>query len=440
VTRTPARRLAAALVTSVVVAAAVVASGSAAHARTSAGPIKIGISLSLSGDFSDSGKAAQRGYKLWRNVVNAHGGVLGRKVELIVKDDTSSPTQASTNYQNFITKDKVDLVFGPFSTLLSAPSAAVANRYGYAFIEPAGGGPAVFQEKLHNVFFTQPAPVLQSADVFVKYLLSLPKSQQPKTAAYPSLDDPFASPIADRVRTLLEKAGVKTVYKTVYPSETTDMTPIMQKIASKHPDAVIGGTQSNDAFAQVKAMIQLKFSPKFVFLTNGPNDPAEFPSKVGANNVNGIFSTGDWFPQERSPGNAAFPSKVGANNVNGIFSTGDWFPQERSPGNAAFVKAYIKAYGGTVDTIDPTAAEAYAVGQVVQDVAKKIHSIDNKTIIATLHAGSWPTVEGVLHWNSIGEPQGSDLLVEWVNGKLNPVFPKAVALATPITPKPGWGG
>ena len=409
-TRTPARRLAAALVTSVVVAAAVVASGSAAHARTSAGPIKIGISLSLSGDFSDSGKAAQRGYKLWRNVVNAHGGVLGRKVELIVKDDTSSPTQASTNYQNFITKDKVDLVFGPFSTLLSAPSAAVANRYGYAFIEPAGGGPAVFQEKLHNVFFTQPAPVLQSADVFVKYLLSLPKSQQPKTAAYPSLDDPFASPIADRVRTLLEKAGVKTVYKTVYPSETTDMTPIMQKIASKHPDAVIGGTQSNDAFAQVKAMIQLKFSPKFVFLTNGPNDPAEFPSKVGANNVNGIFSTGDWFPQERSPG------------------------------NAAFVKAYIKAYGGTVDTIDPTAAEAYAVGQVVQDVAKKIHSIDNKTIIATLHAGSWPTVEGVLHWNSIGEPQGSDLLVEWVNGKLNPVFPKAVALATPITPKPGWGG
>ena len=409
-TRTPARRLAAALVTSVVVAAAAVASGSAAHARTSAGPIKIGISLSLSGDFSDSGKAAQRGYKLWQNVVNAHGGVLGRKVELIIRDDTSSPTQASTNYQNFITKDKVDLVFGPFSTLLSAPSAAVANRYGYAFIEPAGGGPAVFQEKLHNVFFTQPAPVLQSADVFVKYLLSLPKSQQPKTAAYPSLDDPFASPIADRVRTLLEKAGVKTVYKTVYPSETTDMTPIMQKIASKHPDAVIGGTQSNDAFAQVKAMIQLKFSPKFVFLTNGPNDPAEFPSKVGANNVNGIFSTGDWFPQERSPG------------------------------NAAFVKAYIKAYGGTVDTIDPTAAEAYAVGQVVQDVAKKIHSIDNKTIIATLHAGSWPTVEGVLHWNSIGEPQGSDLLVEWVNGKLNPVFPKAVALATPITPKPGWGG
>jgi branched-chain amino acid transport system substrate-binding protein len=156
--------------------------------------------------------------------------------------------------------------------------------------------------------------------------------------------------------------------------------------------------------------VQQKFSPRFVFLTNGPNDPAEFPSKVGKKNVNGIFATGDWFPQEHSFG------------------------------NAAFVKAYVKAYGGSAGTVDPTAAEAYAAGQVVEDVAKKIHSLDNKKIIATLHTGSWPTVEGVLRWNSIGEPQGSDLLVEWVNGKLSPVFPKNVALAKALTPKPGWGG
>jgi len=156
-------RLALALVAAAVLAAV---AGHAASARSTAGPIKIGISLSLSGDFSDSGKAAQRGYKLWANTVNKHSGVLGRKVQLVIRDDTSSPTQAQTNYQTFITKDKVDLVFGPFSTLLSAPSAVIANRYGYAFIEPAGGGPAVFDEKLHNVFFTQPAPVLQSGDVF----------------------------------------------------------------------------------------------------------------------------------------------------------------------------------------------------------------------------------------------------------------------------------
>jgi branched-chain amino acid transport system substrate-binding protein len=393
-----------------VTAALACLSAVAGSAGTAAGgTVTIGISLSLSGDFSDSGKAAMRGYQLWASVVNAHGGLDGKQVKLKIVDDTSSPTQVVTNYQNLITHDKVAFTFGPFSTLLTAPAATVANRYHYAFIEPAGGGPAVFDEKLHNVFFTQPAPVLNSADVFAHYILSLPKSIRPKTAAYPSLDDPFSSPIADRVRSLLEAAGIKTVFKTIYPSETTDMTPIVSKYAAKKPDLVVGGTQNNDAYAQVKALIQLKFSPKFVFFSNGPNDPAEFPSKVGARNVNGIFSTGDWFPDSTAPG------------------------------NKAFVAAYVKKYGGGAGSIDPTSAEAYAAGQVLQLAVKKTKSLDNGKIISALHTGSWPTVEGVLRWNSIGEPQGSDLLVEWVNGKLLPVYPKSIALHAPLAPKPPWG-
>ena len=392
-----------------VLALACLASVAGSAGAAGGGTVTIGISLSLSGDFSDSGKAAMRGYQLWASVVNAHGGLQGKQVKLKIVDDTSSPTQVVTNYQNLITHDKVAFTFGPFSTLLTAPAATVANRYHYAFIEPAGGGPAVFGEKLHNVFFTQPAPILDSADVFAHYILSLPKSLRPKTAAYPSLDDPFASPIADRVRTLLEAAGIKTVFKTIYPSETTDMTPIVSKYAAKKPDLVVGGTQNNDAYAQVKALVQLKFSPKFVFFSNGPNDPAEFPSKVGAKNVDGIFSTGDWFPDSTSPG------------------------------NKAFVAAYVKKYGGDAGSIDPTSAEAYAAGQVLQLAVAKTKSLDNGKIIDALHRGSWPTVEGVLRWNSIGEPQGSDLLVEWVNGKLLPVYPKSIALHAPLVPKPAWG-
>jgi branched-chain amino acid transport system substrate-binding protein len=400
---------AAALTAAAGLAASAATAAGAAPRQASAGTLKIGISLSLSGDFSDPGKFAQQGYKLWANTVNAKGGILGRKVQLIIQDDASSPTQAATNYQNFITKNKVDLVFGPFSTLLSAPSAAVAHRYGYAFVEPAGGGPAVFDEKLDNVFFTQPAPVVESGDIFARYLLSLPKSQRPKTAAYPALDDPFSSPIADRMRSILEKGGVKTVYKTIYASETVDMTPIVSKIAAAKPDAVIGGTQSGDGYSIVKALVQAKFSPKFLFLSNGPNSPGEFPSKVGAKNVNGIFSASDWFPQAKTPG------------------------------NPAFVKAFVKAYGGTADSIDPGSAEAFAVGQVIATVAKRIHSVDNKKIIAALHKGTWPTVEGTLRWNAIGEPQGQDLLMEWIGGKLFPVLPANVATRKPTHPKPGWG-
>jgi len=370
----------------------------------------IGISLSQTGDFSDPGKAALRGYQLWAETVNANGGILGRQVQLKIADDASDPGQAVTNYETFITKDHVDLVFGPFSTLLSVPSAQIANRYGYSFVEPAGGGPDMFAAKLPNVFFVQPAPVLACGDPFVNWILSLPADQRPKTAAYVSLDDPFASPIADAMQAKFEAAGIQTVAKTIYPPETTNFTPIVSPVAAKSPDMWVGGTQSDDAYAQVKSMISLNFNPKFLYLSNGASSPVEFPSKVGANNVNGIFSCGDWFPNSNASG------------------------------NQDFIKAYTTKYGGDAFGIDSTSAEAFSVGQLIQAVAAKTGSIDNQTIINTLHSGTWPTVEGNLSWDQYGMPQGSDMLVEWIDQKLTPVYPADVALHAPVYPKPNWGG
>src|ERR1700675_3091652 len=147
------------------------------------------------------------------------------------------------------------------------------------------------------------------------------------------------------------------------------MTPIMAKVASKNPDMVVSGTQFLDAYAQVKAMIQENFSPKFLFMSNGAGSPTEFPSKVGASNTQGIFSCGDWFPDATANG------------------------------NPAFVAAYIKAYGGDQYGIDSTSAEAYAAGQLLEAVAAKTNKIDNATIISTLHSGTWPTLEGNLSWD-----------------------------------------
>src|SRR5665647_3083836 len=382
-----------------------------ASATPSAGkPLVIGASVSLTGDFADAGKAVKRGYELWANEVNAKGGVLGRKVTMRIVDDTSSPTQVVSNYQNLINRDKVDLVFGPFSSLLTVPASQVAKRYGYSFLEPAGGGPKVFAQKLDNLFFVQPAPVVNSGDVFADWILSLPAADRPKTAAYAELDDPFAAPIAENVRARFEAAGIRTVYKEVYPAETQDFSPIMAKVASANPDVLVSGTQSEDAYAQVKSLVQLKFSPKFMFMSNGANSPVEFPSKVGAANTTGVMSAGDWFPGSTAPGSADFTA------------------------------AYIKTYGGTAQTIDNSSAEAYACGQLLEQIAAKTGKIDNATIIATLHQGTWPTLLGDLKWDAIGQPQGSFHLVQWQGGSLVPVFPAEIAKAAPVYPKPSWGG
>jgi branched-chain amino acid transport system substrate-binding protein len=391
---------------------AVALAACSSHSKTTSGPkppLVIGASVSLTGDFADSGKAVKAGYELWQNTVNANGGILGRKVVMKIVDDTSSPEQVVTNYQNLINRDKVDLVFGPFSSLLTVPASQVAKRYGYAFLEPAGGGPKVFAQKLDNLFFIQPAPVVRSGDVFADWVLSLPPSARPATAAYAELDDPFAAPIAENIRARFEAAGIRTVYKQVYPAETADFASIITKVAAQHPDVLVSGTQSDDAYGQVKAMVQLKFSPKFLFMSNGANSPGEFPDKVGAGNVDGVMSAADWYPGSTAPGSADFTA------------------------------AYIKAYGGTADTIDDSSAEAYATGQVLQDVAKQTGKLDNATIISTLHQGTWPTILGTLSWDATGAPSGSFNLVQWQNGVLVPVFPAAIAKATPVYPKPNWG-
>jgi len=147
-----------------------------------------------------------------------------------------------------------------------------------------------------------------------------------------------------------------------------------------------------------------------MFMSNGANSPLEFPQTVGANNVNGIMSAGDWFP-----GSTAF-------------------------GSADFTSAYISAHGGSADTIDNSSAEAYATGQVLEEVAKQTGKIDNATIISALHQGTWPTLLGDLSWDQNGAPNGSFSLIQWQNGKLVPVYPTATAKAAAIYPKPNWGG
>jgi branched-chain amino acid transport system substrate-binding protein len=391
------------------VAAGCGSSGSGGGGKSS-GPLVVGASVSLTGDFSDSGKAVQRGYQLWADTVNAHGGVQGRKVQIKIVDDASSPVQVVTNYQNLINKDHVDLTFGPFSTLLTIPASRVAKRYNYAFLAPAGGGPDVFKQNLDNFFFVQPAPTTQSGDVFAAYILSLSPAQRPKTAAYAELDDPFSAPIAENIRAKFEAAGIKTVYKQVYPSETQDLSPVMAGLAAKKPDVIVGGTQSEDAYAQVKSLVQLKYNPKFMFQSNGANSPLEFPNKVGTGNTAGIFSSADWFPGSQAAG------------------------------SSDFVAAYTKKFGGTAQQVDDSSAEAYATGQLIEAVAKKTGKIDNATIIKTLHSGSWPTILGNLSWSANGSPTGSFNLVQWQGGKLLPVYPAAVAQAKPLSPKPNWGG
>lgn len=383
-----------------------------APATTSAAnktPIKIGISLSLSGDFASDGEGFQQGYTLWANYINSHGGLLGRQVTLDIVSDNSDPQQVATNYQKLITVDKCDLVFGPFSTLLTKPASVVAARYGYAMVEGAGGGPSVFTRGLNNVFDVS-LPVQNNLDTVAGLIASMPADQRPKTVAYATEDDPFTEPQADRLKGLLEAAGLKTVYYKVYPAETTDYTPIALGMINSKADVVIAGTHLLDIVAFMQSFRQQHYTPKMLVATAGPDQGSQFSDAVGAGNTEGVMVPNSWYPR-----------------LNAF-------------GNSDFVSAYVAKYGGTIDAVSIDAAEGYSVGQVVAQAVTKNNSLDNAALIKELHSGdTFQSIQGAVKFDSTGQNVLSvAYLFQWQSNALQLVYPTSAATAQFEYPKAGW--
>ena len=260
-------------------------SSSASASASSSTPITIGASLSLTGDFSADGQAFEKGYELWASDVNAKGGLLGRQVQLKILNDNSSPTQVATNYTTLFSADKVDLAFGPFSSLLTTPSASVAAHYGYALVEGAGGAPSVFESPAnvaaHNVFDVS-LPIEDEMIPFVNWVASLPPNERPKTAAYPMADDPFADPPVQLAQQKLQALGVKTVYSKIFPAESASYKPAADQVAATGAQAVLlGSTDVPTVAAFMQAFEQQHYNPKMFICAAGPDQGAAFTSAVG---------------------------------------------------------------------------------------------------------------------------------------------------------------
>ena len=324
------------------------AGSSSGSASASKSPITIGASLSLSGDFASDGQAFERGYELWAADQNAKGGLLGHPIKLKILSDASSPAQVVSNYQRLIGSDKVPLVFGPFSTLLTVPSARVAARYGYAFVEGAGGGPTVFGSGLHNVFDVS-VPVKNNLVTFAQWVASLPASGAPQdgcvrdraTTRSPSLR---SRPRSRSCRAPASRRSLRRCSRRRSP--TTPRSP--PRLRRPRPTStVLGSVDVPTVSAFVHAFIQQHYNPKIFIATAGPDQGAAFVKAVGKGNENGIFVPNGWY---------------------GGFQKAD---------SQQMVKEYIAKYGGTPSDINADVAEAYSVGQVVAQAVAANNSLDN---------------------------------------------------------------
>jgi branched-chain amino acid transport system substrate-binding protein len=370
-------------------------------------PITIGVSLPLTGDFSEPGKGVQQGYEAWAKIVNDNGGLLGRQVELKILDDQSNADRVVADYEQLIGKDEVDLVFGPFSTRLVVPSARVAEEYDMLFVEPAGAAKEVFEQGFKNLFYAAPAVANDHYNHLAEKILAMPADQRPKTAAYAAMDDPFAQGTAYGLKEKLEAGGIKTLVDEVYPPNTTDFSGIAAKIADSKADVLVGGSQYQDGVNLIVALQQLGYQPKLAAFSTAPTNP-EFASAIG-------------------------------NKTEGVLSPTGYSQDAQYESNKEFVEKYTAQFGKAPEEDQ---ANGYTTGQVVAAAVTAAGCAEQgecqQKLVDWLRANTVDTVVGPLSWDETGKPKGAHMIQQWIGGDIKIVLPEDVKEAEFLYPKPAW--
>jgi branched-chain amino acid transport system substrate-binding protein len=375
-------------------------SGCSADETANADTITIGASLPLTGEFSQGGLDTQHGYETWVDLTNENGGLLDKDVKIVVKDDATTQDTAVSNYNNLISKDKVDLVLGSQSSLLNIPASAIAEKNKMLFVCPSCGSPDMFSRGFNYIFFAQQAIATNQAKVFAEWIANLPADQRPKTAAYPTLDDPFAGPVVEGAEKILSAAGITTVYRDQHPATTKNFDSVVNAMKDAGAEIVVQGAQFEDGVNMIRSMNRAGYKPSFLYQSSAPTYGQQFLDGVG--------------PQ----------------NAEGVFSSSSYSPLAKTTDNAEFVKKFEEKFGG----IPPEdAADGFAAAQVVAAAVKAVGSIDDQAKLADwLHANTVETILGPLSWNADGSPKGDFLVTQWQNGVSQVVLPPDVATSDTI--------
>jgi branched-chain amino acid transport system substrate-binding protein len=380
-------------VVGVLVAAAGV--GCTADGADQADTVRIGVSLPLTGEFSQGGLDTRRGYETWAELTNEAGGLLGKKVEIIVKDDATQQETAVSNYNNLISQDKVDLLLGSQSSLLNLPASAIAEKNKMLFVCPSCASPDMFNRGFKYIFFSQQAMANDQAKVFAEWIAALPPEQRPKTAAYASLDDPFAGPVVEGAEKILSAAGIRTVYKDEYPANTKNFDSVVNAMRDAGAEIVVQGSVFEDGVNMIRSMNRANYQPAILYQSSSPTYGRQYLDAVGQENAEGVFASASYSP---------------------LADTAQ---------NKEFVELFEQKFGHTPPE---DAGDGFAAGQVLKAAVEAVGSIDDQAALADwLRNNSVETVLGTLSWNADGSPKGDFLVGQWQAGNFEVVLPTAIA-------------
>jgi branched-chain amino acid transport system substrate-binding protein len=271
-------------------------------------PIKIGFSMALTGPLGAGGKSALIAMEIWRDDVNAKGGLLGRPVEFVYYDDQTAPAKVPALYTKLLDVDQVDLVVSSYGTNVIVPAMNIIKRKKMVF--PALFGLAVNDEfKYDRYFQIMPAGPDPKVD-WSRGFLELAKSKALQTIALAAADAEFSQNAVYGARKNAQAMGFKIVYDKSYPATTTDFAPIVRAIQATNPDVVYVGSYPPDSVGMVKAANELQLKTK---LFGGGMVGLQFAAiqKNLGPMLNGVVNYDFWVPAStlNFPGIDAFLKK-----------------------------------------------------------------------------------------------------------------------------------
>lgn len=335
-------------------------------------PVKVGMSMPQTGTLGAGGKAALVALRMWVEDVNAKGGLLGRKVELIAYDDQTNPALTPAIYTKLLDVDKVDLLIAPYGTVPTAPIMPLVKQRGLLLM-----GNFSFQVNhtvKHDMWFNN-APWNDASSWFTGYFQAGQRAGV-KTVAFLAADQEFAQNLARGAKELAGKAGLKTVYEQNYPPSTTDFSSLIRAIRAAKPDAVFVASYPNDSVAIVRAANEIGVGPSV---------------KIFGGGMVGLQFT----PIMTSLGSL----------LNGVVNYNSYVPGMKYPGIEDFLARYARK--AAEEKVDPLGFYLppfnYAIGQMLEQAVNATKSLEHRKLAAYLRGNEMRTIVGPIRYGPDGE-------------------------------------
>jgi branched-chain amino acid transport system substrate-binding protein len=367
----------------------------AAPAVAAEKPIRIGFGMALTGPLAANGKMSLLAMEIWRDDINAKGGLLGRQVELIHYDDQSSPATVPGIYAKLLDVDKVDFAVSGYASTQVAPAMPLMIQRKKLFMSLFGTG--INDEFKYDKYFSMIPNGPTPRPAFTKHMFTVAMAQNPKpqTVAIAAADAEFGRNACEGARDNAKAAGLKIVYDRSYPPTTADFGPVVRAMQAANPDVVVLCSYPLDTVGLIKAINEVGFKPKM----------------IGGAMV-GLQAT-------------VFKTQLGP-LLNGIVDYETWIPAKglQFPGSMELLQKYQAKAGAA--GVDPLGyympVWAYAYLQVLGQAIEATKSLNDDTLAAYIHKNTFHTVVGDVTFGPQGEwAQERMLLVQFQNIKNNSI-------------------